>query len=363
MKRLVVCCDGTWNTPDEIHRGAVAPTNVGKLALGVAPVGPDGTEQRLHYLRGVGTGRLDRLLGGAFGLGLSRHVREGYRFLVECGAPGDEVFLLGFSRGAYTARSLAGLIRNAGILRAEYADQVDAAYALYRSRDDATHPRGVEARLFRRMYARDEEPTIHFVGVWDTVGALGIPGIKGRLARRTWGFHDTTLSSRVRFAYHALAVDERRRPFAPTLWERAEAVPGQTLEQRWFAGCHSDVGGGFPDAGLAELPLRWMAGRARAAGLAFEPDHLREVAPDAIDPEARRAGTQIAPDPLGPIHPSRTAVYRLQPALVRDLAGPGGHAEVAVADTVVARRDGRADYRPENLAAYLAAGGPVTPLP
>src|SRR5687767_13034279 len=110
-KRLVVCCDGTWNVPDKVDRGEVCPSNVAKMALAVAPAAPDGRPQLIFYERGVGTGMWDRLRGGAFGWGLSKHVQDAYRFIVDRYEADDEIYLFGFSRGAYTARSLAGLIR------------------------------------------------------------------------------------------------------------------------------------------------------------------------------------------------------------------------------------------------------------
>src|SRR4051794_8227249 len=173
-KRLVVCCDGTWNRPDQLSEGVAAPTNVSKLALAVARRDAGGTEQLLHYEPGVGTRRFERIRGGAFGLGLSRNVRSCYRFLVETYEPGDELWFLGFSRGAFTARSTVGLVRNCGILRAAEIGRIGDAYRLYRSRDKGTEPGGIEAEMFRRMHSHPDA-AIHFVGVWDTVGALGIP--------------------------------------------------------------------------------------------------------------------------------------------------------------------------------------------
>jgi uncharacterized protein (DUF2235 family) len=139
-KRLVLCCDGTWNTPDQASGGKPCRTNVTKLALGVAPQDEDGVEQRLYYHRGVGTSRRERLRGGAFGLGLSRDVRDVYRSIVRNYEPGDELFFFGFSRGAFTTRRTAGFVRNAGILRPENIDRVDEAYQLYRQR--GLHPAG-----------------------------------------------------------------------------------------------------------------------------------------------------------------------------------------------------------------------------
>ena len=137
-KRLVVCCDGTWNTPDEVRDGKPCQTNVTKIARAVViPQATQGIEQRMYYHKGVGTGTFDHFRGGALGWGLSRNVQDAYMFFVEnYDDPDDEIFLFGFSRGAYTARSVAGLLRNAGLLKREYARKLDAAYELYRDRTD-----------------------------------------------------------------------------------------------------------------------------------------------------------------------------------------------------------------------------------
>src|SRR3954447_19809203 len=216
MKRLVVCCDGTWNRPDHIDQGVAAPTNVAKIALALADHDASGNAQLLHYEAGVGTRRWEHLAGGGLGVGLSRNVQECYRFIVDNYVPGDELYLFGFSRGAFTARSTVGLVRNAGILRPGHRDRVTQAYALYRNPRRDTEPGGIAAELFRRSYSYSDV-YVHFVGVWDTVGALGIPidGFRPPLLSRLWTFHDTTLSRYVLNAYHAMAIDERRRPFTP----------------------------------------------------------------------------------------------------------------------------------------------------
>ncbi|HZI91415.1 MAG TPA: DUF2235 domain-containing protein [Thermoleophilaceae bacterium] len=368
-RRLVICCDGTWNRPDQHSDGVPAPTNVTKVALGVDRKDEAGADQLLFYQPGVGTRRFERLRGGAFGIGLSRNVRDCYRFLVENYRPGDELYFFGFSRGAFTARSTVGLVRNSGILRAEHVGRIKDAYRLYRDRAKPSAPNGIEAEIFRRMYSHDDRP-IRFVGVWDTVGALGIPSdaVRLPLLTRRWTFHDTTLSSRVQAAFHAVAIDERRKPFKPTLWVQQPHAGDQTLEQVWFAGVHCDVGGGYREQALAEIPLLWMVKRARECGLAFKPDHF--LTPDGQpDEESRRLGKHTAPDPLGEIHESYKSFYRLLPPRWRPLTGaenmpgdspPGSALHLAVASTAVARAEGLPGYAPPELADYLAAGEPVT---
>ena len=364
MKRLVVCCDGTWNRPDQVSGGVGCPTNVTKLALGLAPEDQWGNPQLLHYERGVGTGRFERLRGGAFGLGLSRNIRSCYRFLAACYEPGDELYLFGFSRGAFTARSLAGLVRNSGILDRRHVDRVDDAYALYRARRPDSHPRGIEARIFRRMHSHDD-CTVRMIGVWDTVGALGIPLRGAHLIpwlNRRWQFHDTDLSSRVTAAFHALAIDERRGPFGPTLWRKQPEATDQTLEQVWFAGAHSDVGGGYPEPELAEIALLWMVDRARACGLEFDAEHFVLAGDGGGEPERRAMGALVRPDPLGPLHDSRKGFYRLRPPRDRALVGADGSPPGdgnRVAAPAIRRREGREDYRPQPLEDFIDAGGDV----
>jgi uncharacterized protein (DUF2235 family) len=349
VKRIVVCCDGTWNRPD-----ARSPTNVSKMARAVAD--RDGeTKQLVLYHRGVGTGRLDHIRGGGFGWGLSRNVRDCYRFVVENFDPGDELYLFGFSRGAYTARSTVGLIRNAGILRREHVDRIDDAYGLYRGRGDERHPNGVKSTRLRARYSHDEIE-VRFVGVWDTVGALGVPGVPKRFSGRLWAFHDTQLSSKVMLAYQALAIDEKRRPFVPSLWYRKPDDPG-ILEQRWFAGVHSDVGGGYLSCSLADITLWWMAGRAHAAGLALKPDHL--VWKAEPDGEERRLGKEITPDVDGQPGRSYKGLYKLlgpheRPFVEREKPKDTKDG-IAVASTAIARTG----YRAANLEKYRSDGGRV----
>ncbi|WP_435157978.1 DUF2235 domain-containing protein [Amycolatopsis sacchari] len=328
-KRIVICCDGTWNTLQQ-----PAPTNVVKVAQAVA----QRDDQLVFYHEGVGTRPFERVLGGAFGFGLSRNVRAAYRFLVEHYEPGDELFFFGFSRGAYTARSTVGFVRNCGILRREEIGRIDEAYRLYRDRSPSTHPAGDQAREFRRAYACEDVTPVRFIGVWDTVGALGIP-ISGfrlvNLVNRRWQFHDTKLTSTVAAAFQALAIDERRGPFRPAIWA-PDGAPRQRREQTWFPGCHSDVGGGYPEPCLAQLSLLWMVERAESCGLVFTPGAI------PTRPEAREA----------PAHDSRTFFYKLLRPYVRQL-GVTDPAKEDVAAEAVARMESDPAYRPENLVDFL----------
>lgn len=359
-KRLVICCDGTWNLADQPSK-----TNVAKVALAVRRRSAVGTEQRVYYHSGVGTNRRERLRGAAFGMGLSRNVLDAYRFLIHTYEPGDTLYLFGFSRGAFTARSLAGLVHNCGILRPEQAHRLDEAWALYRSRVDK--PTSVAATLFRGAYAYETE--IRFVGVWDTVGSLGIPvpapGFLQPLVDRfnhRWAFHDTTLSKSVNGAFQALAVDEERSAFPPTLWRQAKGAPeGQELKQVWFSGVHTAVGGGEKDSGLSDIPLLWMVRQATRYGLEFDPRVLSEKGPGTMAPD-KCVDFAVQPNPMGPWDPSRKGFFRLFKPLHRpigqerdaqgDLAG-----REHLADTVMLRRKDDADYRPPALESYLKEFG------
>ncbi|MFF0015912.1 DUF2235 domain-containing protein [Streptomyces sp. NPDC005374] len=362
-KSLVVCCDGTWNLADQPSR-----TNVAKVALSVQPRSAAGTEQRVYYHSGVGTRRRERVRGGAFGLGLSRNVLDAYRFLVDTYEPGDALYLFGFSRGAFTARSLAGLVRNCGILRREQAYRTDEAWELYRSRADK--PTSTAATLFRRAYAH--ETRIRFVGVWDTVGSLGIPVPPPRLLKplvdwfnHRWAFHDTTLSKAVDGAFQALAVDEQRSAFPPTLWQQQEGAEeqGQELRQVWFAGVHTSVGGGQENSGLSDITLLWMVEQATRYGLEFDPRVLSEEGPDRMKPDLS-VDFAVQPDPLAPWKPSRTGFYKVFRVLNRPIGQERDKqgrlvGNEYVADTVLTRREDAhdPDYHPPGLEAYIRAVG------
>ena len=331
MKRLIMCCDGTWNTSRQ-----PCPTNVEKLYKAIAPVDAQGVRQLAFYHDGVGVRRRERLLGGAFGFGLSRNVQDTYRFLVDNYEPGDELFFVGFSRGAYTARSTAGFVRNAGVLRPEHKDQLGRAYAMYRDKQGADAP---EALDFRARYSYSDATPIRFIGVWDTVGALGVPdlGVPGlNWMNRRWEFHDTTLSSRVQSAFQALAVDEARRPFTPTLWQPQATANGQQLEQVWFAGVHCDVGGGYKEGDLAEISYYWMTSRARSCGLAF------------VDPPTAPLGTCA----IGMLHDSRTSFYKLLKPYDRPVGVKDPPHEYAASTTAERCKQTR-DYAPPRLIQYL----------
>lgn len=269
MKRIVICFDGTWNKPadEALPADQRVETNVCRFYQSIADMGTDGAKQVTWYDEGVGTQWYDRYIGGAIGTGLEFNIVQGYQFLANEYDDGDEVFVIGFSRGAYTARSLVGMIRNCGLIQPKHlAVRVPLAYGIYRTRDDKAD--SMTAKLFRAAFSR--EITIKFLGVWDTVGALGIPvDILKDLNMKFYEFHDTKLSNIVENAYHAVAIDEHRLDYDVCLWQ-PEVAPEQNLEQRWFLGAHCDVGGGYRDRRLSDMTLRWMQDKASALGLSVD---------------------------------------------------------------------------------------------
>ena len=267
MKRIVLCFDGTWNKPadENLPSAQQVETNVRRFYESLKETGTDGAKQVKWYDEGVGTHWYDQFIGGAIGTGLEVNIVQGYEFLAKNYEGGDEVYVLGFSRGAYTARSLVGMVRNCGLIEAKHvALRVGIAYGIYRTRDDG--PDSMTAKLFRSSFCR--EIRIKFIGVWDTVGALGIPHdiVKG-LNMKFYEFHDTELSGIVENAYHAAAVDEHRQDYDVCLWN-PQSKPGQTMEQRWFIGAHCDVGGGYRIGGF---PISRSAGcKTRQAPLDWD---------------------------------------------------------------------------------------------
>ncbi|MBX9796179.1 DUF2235 domain-containing protein [Sphingomonas sp.] len=401
-KKLAIFCDGTWQG---LRNRAF--TNVVKLARTVAAHSEDGRQQIVFYDEGVGVTSdvsplvdlLTRYLGGAFGRGLTRKIEQAYQFLVVNYEPGDDIYVFGFSRGAYTARSLCGLIRKCGIVRRDAFARIPEALKLYRNNLHPADPRMV---AFRRHYTHElatgkedydrlgmadcalpDQPmrTAHrqhlyqyrpdgcyrlmFAGIWDTVGALGVPRRFDLLnLDRDYRFHDTQASSLIASIRHAVAGNEQRIDFDVTpfsnldtlnnAWARATCwdvndraaanfVPynHRPYQERWFPGDHGAVGGGTEDSALSAAALLWMAEGARSAGLSFNPD------PDLPLGEAARIA-----NPLGPLGGSGSI---RAPRGRRRRAGPANHDQIAAQSRLRFLRD--RDYRPPNLLPGLKAGG------
>lgn len=280
MKRIVLCADGTWNESEKVSKetGRPQPTNVLKVARAIKARSTRGIDQVVYYHKGVGTlGHLDQWTGGAFGDGMELNVRDLYRFLVYNYEQGDEIYLFGFSRGAFTVRTLTGFMAQIGLLQKYDEYYTRNMYALYESSTQMGSAEWDEA--FRNVKDHRPTPPVTFMGVWDTVGALGVPGAIGNLLNRDkYRYHDIGLQPNVQHAYHALALDERRKPFAPSLFTPRAGWAG-TLEQAWFAGVHSNVGGSYSPDGLANEALHWIVEKAEALGLEFDAAFLEKYKP------------------------------------------------------------------------------------
>ncbi|MDX1641040.1 MAG: DUF2235 domain-containing protein [Balneolaceae bacterium] len=260
-QRLIVLYDGTWNDPQD-------QTNVYRIARQLHDYDGD-VRQTFFYDPGVGTSKWTKFRGGTFGYGLSENLLQGYEWLAKRYREEDEIWIFGFSRGAYTARSLVGLIRKCGLLHIVTPSLLARAEEIYRNKD--LHPDSETCENFKTLYSR--RPRIHFIGVWDTVGALGIPGtVLSEKDKYSW--HDTELSSIVDRAYHAVALDEFRSAYNVSLWTSDDGnmkPKNLDVQQRWFIGAHANVGGGYGTDPLADLSLKWMLDNAEKAGLKFEP--------------------------------------------------------------------------------------------
>jgi uncharacterized protein (DUF2235 family) len=350
MKRLIFCFDGTWNA-----LGADNPTNVVLTAASIVRETSNRVTQIIHYDEGVGTGRLERMSGGILGAGLFYNIREAYRFLIFNYDPGDEIFVFGFSRGAFSARSFIGLVRHVGPLHRLHAGRIDEAMKLYQQRTKGISGSGGRMRAFRAAYSdkvcigSDDDAyrcqnvsgynsgdapvlTIKFLGVWDTVKALGWPDIMPVSARlnRKHSFHDAGLSDFIESARHAVAVDERRSLFPVERMSGLKELneqkgadwrePSAPYQERWFPGTHGSVGGGGDIRGLSDAALAWVLDGAKKAGLVL--DTARGTRIHGFLPDARVSlvneqnpkwsftqifkGDRIGPDHMWQLAPSAT---------------------------------------------------------
>jgi uncharacterized protein (DUF2235 family) len=333
MKRIIICCDGTWNAPN-----APSDTHVERLAKSIQPIDDKGVAQLVLYYPGVGEGRgptwinraMDRVLGGAFGLGLLDNIKLAYRDLIlnfdpgDGQRPSDEIFIFGFSRGAFTARSLCGLMRVGGIPAPNKIGEIDSIIAQYMAAKGKVDADDVEMMQMRaknspaiatsdddmtyRM-ALPEHPShvqrlkIDYMGVWDTVGGLGLPGMLGWVARiynQRYAFHDTLLSRSARGARHALAIDEMRKLYPHTEWANLADLNGpdaqgfeRPYQQQWFPGTHSIVGGSGGVMGLGAASFLFVLEGARQKGLRLDAEILAHLE-GQIDAEAEATGFKQA---------------------------------------------------------------------
>jgi uncharacterized protein (DUF2235 family) len=355
VKRLIICADGTWNLRDQPDQktGKRRPTNVTKVARAILPRTSAGVDQVVFYHDGIGTrGPLDKLTGGAFGAGIEANIRNLYRNIVYNFEPGDELYFFGFSRGAFTVRSLAGFMHLVGLVQKDDDYYVPDIYDCYEKGERPGSEKWRKA--FHNVKDTRPCPAIRFIGVWDTVGSLGAPGVIGKtmgLIRggNKYAYHDVALNPTIENAFHALAIDERRKPFKPTLWSKTPSWNG-TLEQAWFPGVHSNVGGSYTPDGLANEALHWMVGKAEALGLQFDSAFLKPFEPCFNSMR----------------HDSMSLKYRIMGPHVRPI-GREAHGNEVVHQCAMDRRgyyDGTTPrpepwaekkYAPENLEAYLQA--------
>ncbi len=373
MARIAIFCDGTWNSPTMKQ-----PTHVVRLFEKTRRT----NAQHARYFEGVGTGgdeagffskTLMKIGGGAFGWGLNENIKQAYASLCEQYEAGDEIFIFGFSRGAYTARSLAGMIRKCGIVADPTSDTLSQAFRLYRKPGAANHPDALHVLQARRKLSprfgtsradmewravtpwRDQPAKMHqvdiaYLGIWDTVGSLGIPapllGPVAHLWNKKYRFHDTLLSSMVKAARHAVALDERRVFYRPALWDNLEAsrdnaglnggdrTDGRPYQQVWFTGTHAIVGGSAPKArALTGQSLQWIAEGAQEAGLDIDMGDLLDRTPNPM------ADSHTLSQPPW--------LYTVAGNLLKWRKGPGH--PIDLHDSAATRVKGRRDYRPRSL--------------
>lgn len=339
-KNIIFLADGTWNgkSMDKDNDGVFESTNVLRLYQNLAgDSASDAVDnedektlldaaqqprQVAKYLHGVGdSGNLiTKIVGGSFGAGLISRIVRGYTFISRNYEPGDNIYIAGFSRGAYTARALGGMIAKDGLLnyaRLNIQSKEEAyryglyVWASYRENQQANLASTAINGLWRRviglgnpLHTEDmhRDVPIAAIGVWDTVGAMGIPIYENENERADlFRFADTELSLKVKRGFHALALDEHRIDFSPTPWTSRDGI-----EQTWFIGSHSDVGGGYPETGLSDIALDWMSRKFAEAGVI-----LRD--PLAFAPQG---------DFRAPIHDSRKSLpWKGTPRIDRDVSG------------------------------------------
>ncbi|KAK8224143.1 hypothetical protein BKA81DRAFT_404179 [Phyllosticta paracitricarpa] len=322
-KKLIVCCDGTWMDSDNgiINEGTwlspkwelQTPSNVTRIGRAILAEDAQDHPQIVYYQAGVGCGTswVDHIIGGGVGAGLSENVREAYSFLANNYTDGDSIYLIGFSRGAFTARCIASLIGGIGLLTKDglsyfsrvFEDWQNAGQQGYvpsimndvhefeldkvDSKNVDEYLNAYKKELMHLRMGLTREVKIKAIGVWDTVGALGIPttpwlqslGVPAFLRPlHPYRFMDTSLGNHIEFAFQALALDERRTAYSPAVWSRP-ANCKTTVKQVWFPGVHSNVGGSYEDTGLSDITLAWMMDQLAdpAVGIEFDETYLAKA--------------------------------------------------------------------------------------
>jgi uncharacterized protein (DUF2235 family) len=313
MKNIVICCDGTGNEYGKNN------TNVVELYSAAL----NGGDQITYYDPGVGTGgwEYEESIGElrsksdqATGFGMMNNVMDAYRFLMDEYTPGDRIYLFGFSRGAFTARSLAGMLHKVGLLHHANDNLLEYAAKIYNTADNSEIAAGFMATFAISC-------PVYFIGVWDTVESLVMNAGKK--------FYDFTLHPDIKFGYQALSIDEVRRDFPPCLWSPANVTTGQTIEQVWFAGVHADIGGWYDERGLSNITLNWMLSKALACGLVID----------------QGKADRFSGNPHDKIHQSYSGFWHFRGKIVRNI--PDG---AMIHQSVIERMQEPANsYQPQNL--------------
>lgn len=315
-KNIVVCCDGTGNEYGENNTNVVGMYE---------PVVRD-KGQVTYYDPGVGTfsvfGRIlgkkiGILMGMGFGYGITENIEDAYLYLMNRYEPGDKVFLFGFSRGAFTVRALAGMLHKVGLLQKGSNNLIAYASEIYNTRNNHEIAEG-----FKKTYSHECKP--YFIGVWDTVGSLGL-----WLGRE---FFDDRLNNDVTYAYHAMAIDEKRKKFPVSLWDETQLAEGQWVEQVWFVGVHCDVGGSYKERDLSNICLIWMLDKAEQRGLRLK-EGWRE---------------RLNTNPAGIMHESYCKLWKLWRPVSRKV--PEG---AKIHRSVFLRRKALSSYQPKLPTSYV----------
>jgi len=305
-KNIVICCDGSGN---EFEKNQ---TNVLKLFLNLLE--NDNTQIKF-YDPGVGTSYWQsiRKLDFIFATGLTKNIEDAYSFLMEHYNNGDKVYLFGFSRGAFTVRSLAGMLYKCGLLKKEYTNLVQYASKIYNVKNNE-----IIAEKFKKSFSR--VCPVYFIGVWDTVSSLG------PLTKRK--YFNIELTTETKYAYQALAIDEKRKKFQACPWTENNLKQGQINEQVWFAGSHSDIGGSYEESDLSNITLNWMTEKAVNCGLKLK------ATPDVY-----------AENPEGMMHNSYKNFWKFFGSEIRKIPDYG-----IIYKSVIDRIESEnANYFPENL--------------
>jgi uncharacterized protein (DUF2235 family) len=332
-KRIILCFDGTWNNPE-------SNTNIFKI---YSAMEPQSGEQIVHYIPGVGSSgsKLQRVVQGGTGEGILQKIRLGYDALARDYEPGDKIYIYGFSRGAFAARCLASIVSTFGLptryfgsdpATSGYTKKLgDRIFKEYRLR--GLH-KGVSARLSNHSVA---PVPIEMVGVFDTVSSLGLSALFGKADLLRYGFLDADWHPNIKNSYQALALDEKRSEFAPVRWKEGPLTNvNQRMEQVWFAGAHSDVGGGYHSTSSL-APLNWMIQKAQKHGVTFD---MKQVMKYSLDAAANP----------GKLHKSWSLAWGIP--IPRDI--PSGS---TISSTIALHARDTQHYLPFNKVATVAADG------